>query len=166
MLVAASTVGADDRLLAVALEALAGEPVRVLATQNRRGAEWPGAVPANAEVTDWVSYAQAMPRGLARRHGRRPRHGHARAGRGRAGPRLPGRRRHRRERRPGRVGGRRASPCRGRWFVPCPLRRAVRRALAGGRYAERAREIAAWSRAHDGAERGAELVERFARGRG
>ena len=43
-----------------------------------------------------------------------------------------------------------------------PLRWAVRRILGDRRFAERVSEIAAWARAHDGAERGAALVERLA----
>ena len=52
----------EQRLVRAALEGLAGEPVRVLATVNRRS---PGAsveVPANARLVDWVSYARTMPR--------------------------------------------------------------------------------------------------------
>jgi MGT family glycosyltransferase len=49
----------DGRLVRVALEALADEPVRVLATTNRPGEPLPDA-PANATVVDWVSYSQAM----------------------------------------------------------------------------------------------------------
>jgi UDP:flavonoid glycosyltransferase YjiC (YdhE family) len=51
---------------------------------------------------------------------------------------------------PWRLGGRRS------------LRVAARRILADRRFTERAGEIAAWSRNHDGAERGAELVEAMA----
>ena len=53
----------EHRLLRAALEGLAGEPVRVLATTNRRAA---GAAarrcPPNARLVDWVSYARTMPR--------------------------------------------------------------------------------------------------------
>jgi UDP:flavonoid glycosyltransferase YjiC (YdhE family) len=42
------------------------------------------------------------------------------------------------------------------------VRAAARRILADRGFAERAGEIAAWSRQHDGAERGAELVEQLA----
>jgi UDP:flavonoid glycosyltransferase YjiC (YdhE family) len=42
------------------------------------------------------------------------------------------------------------------------IRAAARRILSDRRFAERAREIAAWGRRHDGAERGAELVEHLA----
>jgi UDP:flavonoid glycosyltransferase YjiC (YdhE family) len=46
---------------------------------------------------------------------------------------------------------------------PAPLRWAVRGVLADPSYAARAAEIAAWSRSHDGPERGAELIEELAR---
>lgn len=61
VLIAPSTVPDPRReLIATALEALADEPVRVLATLNRRDDHWTGPIPANARVTDWVSYSQAM----------------------------------------------------------------------------------------------------------
>jgi MGT family glycosyltransferase len=50
-----------QRMLAAALEGLAGEPVRVLATYNRRPPPAPLAVPPNARLVDWVSYARTMP---------------------------------------------------------------------------------------------------------
>jgi UDP:flavonoid glycosyltransferase YjiC (YdhE family) len=51
----------EGRLVRVALEALAGEPVRVLATTNRHAPEEPlPEAPANAVVVDWLSYSQAM----------------------------------------------------------------------------------------------------------
>ncbi|MGH2955319.1 MAG: glycosyltransferase [Solirubrobacterales bacterium] len=63
VLVAPST-GQDpeSRLVRVALEALADEPVRVVATTNghRPDAALP-APPSNAVVYDWVSYSQLMP---------------------------------------------------------------------------------------------------------
>ena len=43
------------------------------------------------------------------------------------------------------------------------LRAAVRRLLGDGSFRERAGEIAAWAREHDGAQRGAELVEELGR---
>jgi UDP:flavonoid glycosyltransferase YjiC (YdhE family) len=51
----------DQRMLRAALEGLAGERVRVLATYNRRLPPEPIAVPANARLVDWVSYAKSMP---------------------------------------------------------------------------------------------------------
>lgn len=52
----------EQRMLRAALEGLAGEPVRVLATTNRRPPPEPLAVPPNAKLVDWVSYAGEMPR--------------------------------------------------------------------------------------------------------
>jgi UDP:flavonoid glycosyltransferase YjiC (YdhE family) len=51
----------EHRLLRAALEGLAGEPVRVLATTNRRPPARPLPVPDNARLVDWVSYARTMP---------------------------------------------------------------------------------------------------------
>jgi UDP:flavonoid glycosyltransferase YjiC (YdhE family) len=48
---------------------------------------------------------------------------------------------------------------------PGPLRWAARRILGDDSFAARAGELAAWGREHDGAARGAELVEQFARSR-
>ena len=63
VLVAPSTAqDARHRLLRAALEGLAGLPVRVLATWNRRLPPVPLPVPANARVVDWVSYSRTMPR--------------------------------------------------------------------------------------------------------
>jgi len=50
------------RLVRAALEGLASEPVRVLATINRvRGVGGGFEVPPNARVVDWLSYARTMP---------------------------------------------------------------------------------------------------------
>lgn len=48
-------------------------------------------------------------------------------------------------------------------FGPASVRAAVRRVLADESFRERAQALAAWSREHDGADLGADLVERFAR---
>ncbi|MEA2123262.1 MAG: hypothetical protein QOI80_44 [Solirubrobacteraceae bacterium] len=64
VLVAPSTAhDAEHRLLRAALDGLAGEPVRVIATWNGRGPGWlPGyRVPANAVLVPWLSYAKTMP---------------------------------------------------------------------------------------------------------
>jgi UDP:flavonoid glycosyltransferase YjiC (YdhE family) len=45
---------------------------------------------------------------------------------------------------------------------PAPLRWAARRILDDPSFTARAGELAAWARQHDGAERGAELVEQLA----
>jgi len=63
ILVAPSTAqDPDHRLLRAALEGLAGEPVRVLATWNRRVPPRPLPEPPNARLVEWVSYARTMPR--------------------------------------------------------------------------------------------------------
>jgi MGT family glycosyltransferase len=62
VLVAPSTAqDPDHRMLRAALEGLADEPVRVLATTNRRDPPSPLPVPDNARLVDWLSYAQTMP---------------------------------------------------------------------------------------------------------
>src|SRR4051794_41376059 len=49
----------DQRMLRAALEGLADQPVRVLASTNRRPS--PGPAPANARVLDWISYPRVLP---------------------------------------------------------------------------------------------------------
>jgi UDP:flavonoid glycosyltransferase YjiC (YdhE family) len=51
----------EQKMLRAALEGLAGQPVRVLATYNRRLPPDPIEVPANARLVEWVSYAKTMP---------------------------------------------------------------------------------------------------------
>ena len=51
----------DGRLLRAALEGLASEPVRVLASTNRRATAGRLPLPANARLVDWISYARTMP---------------------------------------------------------------------------------------------------------
>ncbi|MDQ3739322.1 MAG: glycosyl transferase, partial [Actinomycetota bacterium] len=51
----------EQRMLRAALEGLADEPVRVIATTNRRGEEPGFPVPPNAVVADWLSYEKTMP---------------------------------------------------------------------------------------------------------
>jgi MGT family glycosyltransferase len=162
VLIAPSTAhDSENHLVRTALAALAEEPVRVVATTNRVVPRHPIEVPANAVLVDWLSYSQLMPAAaLVVCHG-----GHGTVARAlgagtpvlicpitgdmsetamrvawaKAGLSLPWR------------------LCR-----PSPLRWAVRRLLGEPSFAGRAREIAAWGRDNDGAERGAELVERLA----
>jgi MGT family glycosyltransferase len=62
VLVAPSTAqDREHRLLRAALEGLAGEPVRVIATWNGREPDPPIAPPANAVLVPWLSYSQTMP---------------------------------------------------------------------------------------------------------
>jgi UDP:flavonoid glycosyltransferase YjiC (YdhE family) len=51
----------EQRMLRAALEGLAEQPVRVLATYNRRLPPEPIEVPGNARLVEWVSYAKTMP---------------------------------------------------------------------------------------------------------
>jgi UDP:flavonoid glycosyltransferase YjiC (YdhE family) len=164
VLVAPSTAhDPDHRLVRVALEALSGEPVRVLATTNRPDREIAvGAVPPNATVVDWLSYSQVMPRAdLVICHGG---HGTVARSLGAGTPLLccPA------------VGDMSENGARVAWsgcglmlprrlLGPGALRLSVRRVLADRSFAGRAEEIAGWARAHDGATRAAQLVEELAR---
>ncbi len=164
VLVAPSTAqDPEHRLLRAAVSGLAREPVRVLASWNRRPLPGPLPVPGNARLVEWVSYAQTMPGAalvlchaghgtliraltlgrpvLAVPHSGDMPENAARLAWSGAGMRLP-------------------------WplLSPATLRRAVRRALDDERLAIRAGQLAAWSQLHDGAGRAAELVERLARG--
>lgn len=149
------------RLLRAALAGLAGLPVRVLATWNRRPVDPPVAVPPNARLVEWVSYARTMPRCDAvlchAGHGTVARalasgcvvvaapaagdmnENAARLDWAGAGVRLPRR-----------LTGERA------------VALAVERALTTPSLARRAAELAAWVRANDPATRAAELVEELA----
>ncbi|HYY06903.1 MAG TPA: nucleotide disphospho-sugar-binding domain-containing protein, partial [Candidatus Limnocylindria bacterium] len=51
----------EQRMLTAALAGLAGEPVRVLASTNRRPPGRAVAVPPNARLVDWVSYSRTLP---------------------------------------------------------------------------------------------------------
>ena len=164
ILVAPSTAqDPEHRLLRAALAGLGGEPVRVLATFNRRPISGPVEVPANARLVDWVSYSRTMPecalvichaghgtmaRALACGcpvvavpHAGDMAENAARADWSGTGVRLPW-----------------------RALRPGTLRLAVRRALAQPSIGVRARELATWAAANDGASRAADLVEELALG--
>jgi len=151
----------DHRLLRASLSGLAGEPVRVLASLNRRAPSRPLRVPANARVVEWVSYARTMP------------HCDAvvcHAGHGTLARALqcgvpvvacP------------HAGDQAENAARIRWAglgVSLPrrfhtergLRLAVRRLLDDPRYAQRADALARWSADHDGAAAAADAVEEVA----
>ena len=150
-----------QRMLAAALEGLAGEPLRVLATTNRRPPPEPIPVPANARLVDWVSYARTMPQCDAivchAGHGTVARalasgvpvvacpaagdmaENAARIAWAGAGVALPG-----------------------RLVGPRGVRLAVRRVLGDRRFAARASAFRRWTERHDGAELAADTVERFA----
>jgi MGT family glycosyltransferase len=162
VLVAPSTAQDPElRLVRAAMEALEDEPVRVVVTTNRAGSAGllPRA-PANAVVVDWLSYSQLMPQaGLVVCHGG---HGTVARALGAGAPVLccP------------HVGDMAENGARVAWagaglMLPWrllgagSLQVAVRRILGDPRFTRRAGEIAAWAGRHDGAERGAELVERL-----
>jgi len=151
----------DNRLVRATLEALADEPVRVVATTNLVVPQDPIEVPDNALLVDWLSYSQVMPQAsLVVCHG-----GHGTVARALAEgvPVL-------------------ASPVAGdmaetgvrldwagaglsvpwRFCRPGPLRWASRRILDDPAFAARATEIATWSRVHDGSQQGAQLIEALA----
>ena len=166
VLVAPSTAhDSGNHLVRTALAALAEEPVRVVATTNRVRPQSPIPVPDNAVLVDWLSYSQLMPAAaLVVSHGG---HGTVARALGAGAPVL-------------------ISPITGdmgetamrvawagaglslpwRLCQPGPLRWAARRVLADPSFAARSRQIAAWGATHDGAVRGAELVEQLALRRG
>ena len=162
VLVAPSTAqDPEHRLLRAALAGLAGEPVRVLATWNRRPLPGPVKVPPNARLVEWLSYARTMPgcalvichaghgtlvralasscRVLAVPHVGDMAENAARVDWAGAGVRLP-------------------------WPLlhPVTLRLAARRALGRPELGGRAAELGAWAARHPGAARAADLVEQLA----
>jgi len=166
VLVAPSTAqDPSHRLLRAAVEGLSREPVRVLATWNRRPLARPVDVPRNARLVEWVSYSQEMPAcSLVICHA-----GHGTLARalscGRPVVAVP------------HVGDMAENAARADWagvgvrlpwrlLGPATLRLAVRRGLSEPALAARARELAAWTAANDGATRAAELVEALVRGPG
>jgi UDP:flavonoid glycosyltransferase YjiC (YdhE family) len=162
VLVAPSTSQDPEcELLRAALDGLAGEPVRVLATTNRHRPKRPIEVPPNAVLVDWMLYSQAMPLAdVVICHG-----GHGTVARALAAGKpllvCPS------------VGDMGENAARVAWCgaglsVPRRLlsrrsiRLATRRLLGEERFTTRAREIAAWSERHDGAAAAADLVEEAA----
>lgn len=163
VLVAPSTAhDSGNHLVRTALQALADEPVRVVATTNRVVPQSPIEIPANAVLVDWLSYSQLMPAAaLVISHGG---HGTVARALGAGTPVLicPI------------IGDMSETAMRVAWAKaglslpwrlcrPEPLRWAARRILHEPSFAAEAAKIAAWGRENDGAERGAELVERLAR---
>jgi UDP:flavonoid glycosyltransferase YjiC (YdhE family) len=152
----------ECELLQGALDALADEPVRVLATTNRHRPTRPIVVPANAKVVEWMLYSQAMEIGdLVICHG-----GHGTVARALAAGKpllvCPS------------VGDMGENAARVVWSgtglsIPRRLlsrqaiRLATRRLLGEERFRARAEELAEWSARHDGATAAAEVVEDAAR---
>jgi UDP:flavonoid glycosyltransferase YjiC (YdhE family) len=162
VLVAPSTAqDPEHRMVRAALEGLADEPVRVLATTNRREPPEPLPVPPNARLVDWVSYASTMPLCdaviLHAGHGTMVRalacgapvvacpvagdmnENAARASWAGAGVALPR-----------------------RLVTPRGVKLALRRLLSEERFARRARELRDWAAANDGAAAAAAEVEALA----
>jgi len=162
VLVAPSTAQDPEQMLfRAAVEGLGGESVRVLATWNRRLPPAPVRVAPNVRLVEWISYGKTMPSCaivichaghgtmaralacgcpvLAVPHVGDMAENAARVDWAGVGVRLPW-----------------------RLVKPLPIRLAVRRLLSDASFATRARELAAWSAAHNGATRAAELVERLA----
>jgi MGT family glycosyltransferase len=164
VLVAPSTAhDSGNHLVRTALAALADEPVRVVATTNRVVPQSPIEVPANAVLVEWLSYSQLMPAAsLVISHGG---HGTVARALGAGTPVLicPI------------IGDMSETAMRVTWAKaglsvpwrlcrPEPLRWAARRLLDDPAFSSRAAELATWGREHDGAARGAELVEQLALG--
>ncbi len=165
VLVAPSTAhDSDNHLVRTALAALASEPVRVVATTNRVVPQSPIEAPANAVLVDWLSYSQLMPMAsLVISHGG---HGTVARALGAGTPVLicPI------------IGDMSETAMRVDWAGcglslpwrlcrPGPLRWAAQRLLKDRSFTARAAELATWTREHDGAQRGAELVEQMAHSR-
>jgi UDP:flavonoid glycosyltransferase YjiC (YdhE family) len=159
LVVVASSTERDPghELAAATLGGLADDRVRVVVALNRRGARWPGEVPANARVHDWLSYSQVLPQASAVVcHG-----GHGTVSRSLAAgvPVVVS----------PRAGDMAENGARTAWFgaglmlpqrllAARPLAAAVRRVIAEPSFAARAREAEVWARGNDGAQAGARLV--------
>lgn len=151
----------NNHLVRSALKAMAGKPVRIVATTNRVVPQSPIEVPDNAILVDWLSYSQVMPRSaLVLCHG-----GHGTVARALAEgvPVL-------------------TCPAAGdmnetaaritwagvgrsvRWSLTNErsLRWAIAEVLEDPSFRARAAEIQSWSRKNDGAARGVDLIESLA----
>ena len=152
----------EHRMLRAALEGLAGEPVRVLGTTNRRAPSSPLRVPANARVVDWVSYARTMPKcaGVVCHAG----HGTVARALASGVPVVgcPA------------AGDMAENAARLAWsgtgislprrlVTPRGVRLAVRKLLADGAYAANAARLQAWSERHDGGAEAGQALERLVR---
>jgi len=163
VVVAASTERDPElRLISATLAALADEPVRVLASTNRRGTLPDGPVPGNATVVDWISYSDAMSEAaVVVCHG-----GHGTVSRALAAGApvlvVPP------------AGDMAENGARVSWagaglmlphrlLSPASVRLATRRLLEQPSFASHAAEVAAWADAHDAPGAAADEVERLAR---
>jgi UDP:flavonoid glycosyltransferase YjiC (YdhE family) len=151
----------EHRLVRAALEGLAGEPVRVLASTNRRPPSRPLLAAPNARLVDWVSYSRTMPLCAAVI---------SHAGHGTLARTLacgvpvvacP------------HAGDMAENAARIRWAgvgvslprrfqTPRGVRLALRRLLGDPRYTETARRLRDWSERHDGAAMAANALEQLA----
>jgi UDP:flavonoid glycosyltransferase YjiC (YdhE family) len=147
-----------QRMLTAAVAGLGRARVRVLATWNRRPPPAPLRPAPNTRLVEWISYSKSFAGAAVvvchAGHGTLVRALHS----GAAVVAVP-------------VGGDMGeNAARLDWaglgvrlprrlVAPATVRLAVRRALEEPRYRERVAEVAAWSAAHDGATRAAELIE-------
>jgi MGT family glycosyltransferase len=152
----------ECEMLRAALEGLADEPVRVLATKNRRNPKVPIDVPANAVLLDWMPYSQTMAAAdLVISHGG---HGTVVRALSLGAPVLacPA------------VGDMGENGARVAWsgaglslprrlMSPRGIRLAARRILGDPSYQDRALALKEWSERNDGAEAAAVLAEKAAR---
>ena len=159
VLVAPSTTqDPEGRLLRAALDGLADEPVRVLATTNRRPPAEQLPAPPNSGVVDWLSYARTMPRcdAVVCHAG----HGTVARALASGAPVIacPA------------AGDMAENATRVAWagcgislprrlVTPRGVRLAVRKLLGEPRYAERAADLRRWAERHDGGELAARAVE-------
>src|SRR3954468_24393135 len=150
----------EQKMLRAALHGLADQPVRVLATYNRRLPPQQIEVPANARLVEWVSYAKAMPQcDVVVCHA-----GHGTVARSLASGvplvACPA------------AGDMGENASRIAWAgvgVPLPrrlvtargVRLAVQRVLSREGYSRRAQALGEWSRRHDGSVVAAETLESF-----
>jgi UDP:flavonoid glycosyltransferase YjiC (YdhE family) len=163
VVVAPSTAQDPERkLLRWALEGLADEPVRVLATTNQLDVPVPlPEAPANAVVVDWLSYSQALPLAdLVLTHGG---HGTVCRALGAGAPLLccPA------------VGDMAENAARVQWAGagrmipwrltgPRSIRTVVRQMLRDPSFREHASTLAAWASDNDGADAAAGKIEALA----
>jgi UDP:flavonoid glycosyltransferase YjiC (YdhE family) len=161
IVVAPSTVHSGEELLRATLRGLETEPVRVIATLNRRGMRWSDPVPPNAKVVDWVSYSQVLSGASAVVTSG----GHGTVGRSLCAGVPPlvvpaGAETAENGARVTWAGAGLMVPR--RLLAPISVRAALGRLLEEERFAARAGELANWAAANDGARRGAEVIESYA----